>query len=124
MNVIVSFLVVLNLLVHKYMGEKMTNWVTSPQEYGLEIKPSKVVRGQGLWKLVVEGNTDYLKRNDGEEVELDEMIAQALVNAIEVDPDSWYDDLKQLLVTGLPPEGLNPKQKRSLKMKLEPYQLI
>ncbi len=74
--------------------------------------------------MVEEGNDESLKGNDEEEVELDEAIVQVSVNAIEVDPDSWYADLKLLLVTRLPPEGLNPKQKWALKLKSEPYQLV
>lgn len=42
------------LLVHKYLGEKGENWMTTLQEYGLETKPYKVIRGQGLCKLSVE----------------------------------------------------------------------
>lgn len=55
-NVIVPFPAVRNLLIQKDLGEKRANWVTTLQEYDLEIKPSKIVMGQGLCKLVAEGN--------------------------------------------------------------------
>ena len=57
-------------------------------------------------------------------LELEEGISQAAINIIEQRQDSWYSDLKQLLITGAPPKGLNPKQKRALRLKAEPYQLI
>lgn len=120
-NVIMPFLAVQNLLVQKDLGEKIVDWVTALQEYDLEIKPSKIVRGQGLCKLVVEGNDDEMRAVEEEKLELEEGISQAPINIIEQRQDSWYYDLKQLLITGAPPEGLNPKQKRELRLKSEPY---
>lgn len=40
-----------NHFVHKYLKEKQENWITTLQENYLEIKPSKIVHGQGLCKL-------------------------------------------------------------------------
>jgi hypothetical protein len=53
-KVIVLYPAVKNLLVQKELGEKRANWVTSLQEYDLEITPAQIVRGQGLCKLVVD----------------------------------------------------------------------
>jgi hypothetical protein len=33
-------------LVQKELGDKRENWMTTLQEYDLEIKPMKIVRGQ------------------------------------------------------------------------------
>ena len=110
-NVIVPFPAVRNLLVQKDLGEKTANWVTAVQEYDLEIKPSKIVRGQGMCKHVAEGNDEAMHAKDEEKVELEEGILQAAVNVIEQNQDSWQSDLRQLLDTGIPPEGLDPKQK-------------
>ena len=73
---------------------------------------------------MVEGNDDEMQARDEEKVELEEGILQAVINVIEQNQDSWYSDLRQLLDTGIPPEGLNPKQKRALRLKAAPYQLI
>ena len=40
-----------SLLVQKEPGDRRGNWLTSLQEYDLEINPSKLVKGQGLCKL-------------------------------------------------------------------------
>ena len=40
------------------MGERRGNWITTLQEYDLEIKPVKIVRGQGLCELVAEALAD------------------------------------------------------------------
>eukprot|EP00253_Pinus_taeda_P005513 PITA_05513 len=47
-KVIVPFSAVRQLLIQRELGEKMANWVTALQEYDLEIKPAKIVRGQGF----------------------------------------------------------------------------
>jgi hypothetical protein len=43
--------VVGNLLVQRDLGDKRDNWMTYLQEYDLDIRSSKIVRGQGLCKL-------------------------------------------------------------------------
>jgi hypothetical protein len=47
-----------NLLIQKDIGEKRANWITTLQEYDLDIKPTKIVKGQGLCKLVVQSVGD------------------------------------------------------------------
>ena len=44
-KVIVPYPVVRNLLVQKELSEKWANWMTSLQEYDLEITPTQIVRG-------------------------------------------------------------------------------
>lgn len=36
------------LLIQREVGEKRVNWVTTLQEYDIDIKPEKIVRGQGF----------------------------------------------------------------------------
>ena len=48
-KVIVPFSAVRQLLVQRELGEKRANWVTTLQEYDLEIKPAKIVKGQGFF---------------------------------------------------------------------------
>ena len=44
-RVIVPYHAVRNLLVQKDLAEKRANWITTLQEYDLEIKPAKIVKG-------------------------------------------------------------------------------
>jgi len=44
-KVIVPYPVVRNILVKKDLGEKRANWITSLQDYDLEIKPTKFFKG-------------------------------------------------------------------------------
>ena len=57
MKVIVPYPAVRKLLVQKELGEKRANWVTSLQEYDLEITLAQIMRGQGLCKLVFDSET-------------------------------------------------------------------
>ena len=70
-KVIVPFSAIRQLLIQRELGEKRENWVTTLQEYDLEIKPTKIVRGQGFCRLlagasniqVLEGTKDIEEIN-------------------------------------------------------------
>jgi hypothetical protein len=49
--VVVPYLSLRNLIVHKYLGDKRANWMTNLQEYDLDIGPTDIFKGQGLYKL-------------------------------------------------------------------------
>ena len=51
-KIIVPFSAVRQLLIRKEVGEKRANWVTTLQEYDIDIKPSKIFRGQGFCILL------------------------------------------------------------------------
>ena len=53
-KIIVPHSVVRALLIQKEPRDRQGNWLTTLQEHDLEIKPSKLVKGQGLCKLAVE----------------------------------------------------------------------
>ena len=42
------------LLIQKEPGDRRGKWITTLQEYDLDIRPTKLVKGQGLFKLVEE----------------------------------------------------------------------
>ena len=71
--------------MQKELGERRGNWVTSLQEYDLEFKPASIVRGNGLCRLMVEGNNN--EESDWEnEAELHMTEVCPLFTA----PESWY----------------------------------
>jgi len=45
-------------LIQKDIGEKRANWITTLQEYDLDIKSTQIVKGRGLCKLVVQSVGD------------------------------------------------------------------
>ena len=53
-KIIVPHSTIRSLLIQKKIGDRRGNWLTTLQEYDLEIKLAKLVKGQGLCKLVEE----------------------------------------------------------------------
>ena len=120
-KVIVPFSAVRNLLVQKDLGEKRAHWMVDLQEYDLEIKPSQVVCVLGLCKLAAE-STHLLVDQNG--IPLDDSLLQKEVCFIPDPSSSWYTDIRTYLKTGSAPYHLDPKKKRSVKLKSAPYQLV
>eukprot|EP00253_Pinus_taeda_P010165 PITA_10165 len=66
-KVIVPFPAVRNLLIQKDVGEKRANWITTLQEYDLEIKPASIVRGQGFCKMLA--GASHIPESSSEQVQ-------------------------------------------------------
>jgi hypothetical protein len=64
MKIIVPYPAVRNLLVQKELGEKRANWVTSLQEYDIEITPTQIVRGKGLCNLVADSTEGHQEESN------------------------------------------------------------
>ena len=91
------------------------------QEYELKIKPSMIVKGQGLCKLAAEAA--HLP-NDKAETVIDEVLLTREIYFYPPPQDSWYANIRILLETGTAPDYLEPRKKRALKLKSAPYLLI
>src|SRR5713226_7436944 len=86
-KVIVPYPAVRSLLVQKELGERRGNWVTALQEYDLEFKPATIIKGQGLCKLMTEGQNNEYSSWDNED-ELHMVDVCPLFIAL----DSWSQD--------------------------------
>jgi hypothetical protein len=90
---------------------RWANWLAKLQEYDIEIKPLKVVKGQGLCKLI----------GGIESINIDKTLAtQDEVITI----SEWYKNIVFYLKSGKFPNGMTTKERRSLKMKSNSYVLI
>ena len=49
-----------DILCQQYFLGKREKWVSKIQEYDLEIKPTKLIKGQGLAKMLTQGNEEAL----------------------------------------------------------------
>jgi len=81
------------------------------QEFDLDIKPAKLVKGQGLCKLVAEAQ-DRINEDPGWENELTLWCSESLY--IPLGSESWYEKLIYLLHHGTFPENLIPKERRDI----------
>jgi hypothetical protein len=104
-----------SLFTQQVMGERRGNWMGFVQEFDLDIKLAKLVKGQGLCKLAIEAQ-DQL--NEGSE--WNNELALWCSEALYVPPgqESWYGKIIYLLHHGNCPKNLNPKERRALRIKL------
>eukprot|EP00253_Pinus_taeda_P028659 PITA_28659 len=115
-KVIVPFPAVRQLLIQRELGEKRENWVTALQEYDLEIKPTKIVRGQGFCRLLA-GASHIQESGDTDQTEE--------INQISItDSEPQYADLIFYLKNGYAPPNLSYKNKRAIRLKAKNFKII
>jgi hypothetical protein len=110
-----------SLFTQQEMGERRVNWMVVVQEFDLDIKPTKLVKGQGLCKLAVESQ-DQVNEDPRWENELALWCGEA--SYVSPGKESWYEKMTYLLHHGTFPENLNPRERRSLRLKYAQYRLI
>jgi hypothetical protein len=89
--------------------------MTDLQEYDLEFKLANIVNGQGLCKLVTQGDDVEEQEEDGWKDE-QIMYTQQVVYVPSIE-ESCYNDIKYYLQHGTTPDHLNAKQRRVLRFK-------
>ena len=115
-KIIIPFSAVRQLLIQKEVGEKRANWVTTLQQYDIDIKPANIVRGQGFCILLAGAS------NIPEHQDQDNTIQ---VNQISViNSESQYVDLIFYLKNGYAPSNLSYKNKRALRLKSKHFEII
>jgi hypothetical protein len=103
------------------MGGRRGNWMAVVQEFDLDIKPAKLVKGQGLCKLAAEAQ-DQVSEDSKWENEMALWCGE--ISYISLGPKAWYENLTYLLHHGSCPENLNPRESRDLRLNSAQYHLI
>lgn len=86
-----------SILTRQEVGlNKRATWVTKIQEYDLDIHPTKMVKGQGLCKLIAENK-----------IEIDEALPLTLFVGLQ---DTWFSDVAYYLTYGSYPGHLSTKE--------------
>ena len=91
-------------------------------EYDIEIKPVKLIKGQGLAKMMIDSHCNSLQLNifAGQSNQLDAEVP--------VKPDfsisPWYADIVFVLQNLQPPTGLSKTRARSMKLKATKFCII
>jgi hypothetical protein len=96
---------------HDFLGSR-GKWMSQIQEYDLEIKPSKIIKGQGLAKMLTEGNQEAIEVGEKEHVN---------VVIREIENDEWYSDIIYYLKNLTCPEHLVDHKRRALRLKSMKY---
>lgn len=97
-----------SILTQQEFSTKRGNWIAKIQEYDLEIKPTKLVRGRGLCQLMAEGIPEERELDDSEDLPKVLFVSTT---------DEWYSNIAFFLAYGECPQHLSFKEKRSIKLK-------
>jgi hypothetical protein len=87
-------------------------WVSKIQEYDLEIKPTKIVKGQGLSQMLTESNQETIQMGEKEQINM-------VVS--EIEHDDWHSDIIYYLNNLLFLDHLVDYKRRALRLKAMKY---
>jgi hypothetical protein len=111
-----------DILIQPDIDRRRGKWIAKILEFDLEIKPTKLIKGQGLAKLLVESNCKSLGISFiNEQVESSNKNFQG---ALSLAACSWYKDILYFLQELKPPDGMGKRKARDLKLKAVRYCLI
>eukprot|EP00253_Pinus_taeda_P018507 PITA_18507 len=116
--------VVKDVLMQINPEEIKGKWIAAMLEYDLEIKPTKLIKGQGLEKLMAELNLHALDINLIAAMSDDED-GGTLIQVLEMFLNSlWYSDIVYVLQHLSPPLGMSRSKGRSLKLKSAKFYIL
>jgi hypothetical protein len=116
-----------DILIQPNIDGRRSKWIAKILEFDLEIKPTKLVKGQGLAKILAESNCKALEVNfintcsEKKQVELSE-VGPPINPPLE--ECTWYKEIIFFLQDLRPPDGMGKSKARALKLKVIRYCLI
>jgi hypothetical protein len=116
-----------DILVQPDVDGKKGRWIAKILEFDLEIKPTKLVKGQGLAKLLVESNCEALGVsfiNTRLRSQQDELPSPCPQDGLLLAEYAWYRDILYFLKELKPPDGMGKRKAMALKLKVVRYCLI
>lgn len=113
-----------DVLIQTNLEGRRGKWITTMLEYDLEIKPTKLIKGQGLVRLMAESNLYDLDINLIVAMSKDED-GGSLIQVFEMFFQSpWCSDIVYVLQRLLPPLGMSRSKGRSLKLKAAKFCIL
>jgi hypothetical protein len=109
------------------MDGKRGKWIAKILEFDLEIKPTKLIKGQGLAKLLAESKCKALGIsyiNTRSKIQQNESSNKNSQGALSLIACPRYKDILYFLQELRPPDGMKKSQVRDLKLKAVRYCLI
>jgi hypothetical protein len=106
--------------IHPDIDGRRSKWIAKILEFDLEIKPTKLVKGQGLARLMDESNYKSLgvnfinscsKNQQSEFYDEYPKVTPPLAGS------TWYKDIIFFLQKLQPPDGMGESKVRALKLK-------
>jgi hypothetical protein len=108
----VPYLAVKDVLSQQDCMGTRGKWVSKIQEYDLEIKPTKIVKGQGLAQMLTESNQEAIQIAENEQVN---------VITSELEHDEWYSEIVYYLKNFSCTDHLVDHKRRDLILKAMKY---
>ena len=108
--------VVKDILTQDGQNGKRGKWIATILQYDLEIKPTKLIKGQCLAKLMAESNYQDLDINFIAELDNEEEMATPQISQVFID-SPWYFDVIYVLQNLQAPPELSRTKSRFLRMK-------
>jgi hypothetical protein len=116
-----------DILIQRDIDRKRSKWIAKILEFDLEIRPTKLIKGQGLAKLLAESNCQALGVSFMNEFS---RIQQGQLSKIDPQREPplarcpWYKDVIYFLQELRPPDALQRNKERDLKLKAVRYCLL
>jgi hypothetical protein len=107
-----------DILTQPNLEGRRGKWIVAMLEYDLEIKPTKMIKGQGLAKLMVQSDYDIVGINfivdlsESPQEEETAQVSQKFVDSL------WYTNIIYVLRNLQAPPGLSKTKSRFLKLKV------
>jgi hypothetical protein len=123
----VSTVSVKDILVQPDIDGRRSKWIAKILEFDLEIRPTRLIKGQGLAKLLVKANCKALgvnfinARSENQQNQLSDIDPQTKPLLARC---PWYKDVIYFLQELRPLDGLQRNKERALKLKAVRYYLI
>jgi hypothetical protein len=89
-------------------------WVSKIQEYDLEIKPTKIIKGHSLAQMLTERNQEAIQMGESEQIN---------VVVSELEHNEWYSNISHYLKNLSCPNHLVEYKRRDLRLKDMKYYL-
>jgi hypothetical protein len=116
-----------DILIHPDIDGRRSKWIVKILEFELEIRPTKLIKGQGLAKLLAEANCQALGVsfiNECSEIWQDQLSDADPQEEPPLERCPWYKDVIYFLQELRPPDGLQRNKARALKLKEIKYCLV
>jgi hypothetical protein len=116
-----------DILIQPDIDGRRRKWIARILEFDLEIKPMKLIKGQGLAKLLDESNCESLGVNfintcsENQQAGLSDSSPQ---DGFPLAECTWYKDIIFFLQDLRPPDGMQRNKVRDLKLKEIKYYLV
>ena len=116
-----------DILIQPDIDGKRRKWITKILEFDLEIKPTKLVKGKGLAKILDKSNYESLVVNFINDYSVDQQAKlsdKTSQDNLPLAECTWYGDITYFIQRLKPPDGMRKNKARDLKLKAIGYYLI